>query len=214
MSGSLSRAILPLALLAGFPARAAVVDVSVSDTRGRPAGNAVVTLAPAEPSKPIGSHLPNEAVIDQRKETFVPLVTIVRREGRVVFTNNDTTIHQVYSFSPIKQFEFEIDRGQRSPPVVFEKAGVASIGCNIHDHMITYVYVADTPWAVLTDEKGHAELRDVPAGRYRATVWHPQLVAGRSAPSAVLDVDANANLALSIDLVGTRPARRLHMGSY
>ena len=84
-------------------------------------------------------------MIDQRNETFLPLVTIVRKGGQVIFTNNDTTMHQVYSFSPIKQFDFEIDEGRHSEPVVFDKPGVASIGCNIHDHMITYVYVADTP---------------------------------------------------------------------
>ena len=105
------------------------------------------------------SHLPDEAIIDQRDETFIPLVSLIRAAARVVFTNHDTTMHQVYSFSPIKQFAFEIDQGQRSQPVVFDKPGVSSIGCNIHDQMMTFVYVADSPWAAITDAKGHARHR-------------------------------------------------------
>ncbi|HLY07183.1 MAG TPA: hypothetical protein VKR31_15665, partial [Rhizomicrobium sp.] len=93
----------------------------------------------------------------------------------VVFTNNDTTMHQVYSFSPIKQFAFEIDEGQRSPPVVFDTAGIAAIGCNIHDSMITYVYVAVSPFAARTDAKGVISFVALPPGNYRGTAWHPQL---------------------------------------
>src|SRR5947199_5387554 len=166
--------ILLALLLAGKSALAATVDVQISDTGGRPAANAVVSLTAPSGTPQAEMRLPAEVIIDQRKETFIPLVSILRGGGRVIFTNNDTTMHQVYSFSPIKQFAFEVDEGHRSQPVVFDKPGVASIGCNIHDHMITYVYVAATPWAVLTDAKGHAAISGLPTGTYRAEVWHPE----------------------------------------
>lgn len=194
-------------------AAASPVHIQISDTAARPAVNAVVALtAQGAPESP--SHLPAEAVVDQRHETFLPLVTLVRKGGRVIFTNNDTTMHQVYSFSSIKQFAFEVDEGRRSEPVVFDKAGVASIGCNIHDHMITYVYVPDTPWAVLTDSKGHAQLADVPAGSYRVDVWHPQLIPGRPPPSATLAVTGPTKFVLSILLLAVSPAKHVHMGTY
>ncbi|HEX3653170.1 MAG TPA: hypothetical protein VHU18_10145 [Rhizomicrobium sp.] len=200
-------------LLAAFPARAASLDIQISDTGGRPAANAVVALTAQNGAAPI-SRLPVEAVIDQRHETFLPLVTIVRVGGHVIFTNNDTTMHQVYSFSPIKQFEFEMDEGHRSQPVVFDKPGVASIGCNIHDHMITYVYVADTPWAGLTDSKGHAQFADIPAGNYRVDVWHPQLIPGRPAPSTTLAINGPIKFAFSIPLLAVSPVKHTHMGTY
>ena len=201
-------------LLAGPVARAGTLEIDIADSRGGPAADAVVALIPLGNTGAAPSHLPTEAIIDQRKETFIPLVTVVRQGGHVIFTNHDTTMHQVYSFSPIRQFEFEIDQGHRSEPVVFDKSGVASIGCNIHDHMITYVYVASTPWAVLTDAKGHAEIADVPNGKYRAELWHSQLLPGRPAPSQVVDVNGTTKFALAVPLLAAASMKHMHMGTY
>ena len=201
-------------LFAGSPALAATVDVQISDSGGRPAANAVVSLTSRSATN-VESHLPVEVVIDQRKEMFIPLVSILRKGGRVVFTNNDTTMHQVYSFSPIKQFAFEIDQGHRSDPLVFDKPGVASIGCNIHDRMITYVYVAATPWAVITGINGHAMIDDVPPGNYRVEVWHPQLQPGRAIPNAPLNVDdGHTKFSLAVQLLPPRSQKHMHMGTY
>jgi plastocyanin len=191
---------------------AASVDIDITDTRGHPAADAVVSLVARSATAP-PSQLPTEGIIDQRNETFIPLVTLLRKGGRVVFTNHDSTMHQVYSFSPIKQFEFEMAEGHRSEPVVFDKPGVASIGCNIHDRMITYVFVADTPWAILTDSKGHARIPDIPLGSYRVDVWHPQLVPGRPSPSASLNVTEATRFALAIALLPP-PPKQMHMGTY
>ncbi len=91
-------------------------------------------------------------------------MTILPRAGRVVFANNDKTKHQVYSFSPIKQFEITLAQGERSPSFAFDKAGVAVLGCNIHDHMIAYVFVSDSPWTALTGPDGRTVIADVPPG--------------------------------------------------
>jgi plastocyanin len=212
MSRKLARVCCAAACLALTPARAATVDITITDADGRPAANAVVALtASGTPEPP--SRLPLEGLIDQRNETFLPLVTIVRKGGRVVFTNHDTTMHQVYSFSSIKQFAFEMDEGRRSEPVVFDKPGVASIGCNIHDHMITYVYVAESPWVAQTDAKGHAQIADVPAGNYRVDIWHPRLVPGHPPPSAALAVNGPSRFAQRIGLLAP-PPKRMHMGTY
>jgi plastocyanin len=214
MSRPLFHFVFLAVVLAATSAAASSLDVQISDLSGHPAANAVVALTPQGAVAEASSHLPAEAIIDQRKETFLPLVSIVRKGGRVIFTNNDTTMHQVYSFSPIKQFEFEVDEGHRSPPVVFDKPGVASIGCNIHDHMITYVYVAATPWAALTDAAGHVEIADLPNGSYRLDVWHPQLVPGRPAPSATVAVSSATKFALAVPLLSAGPQKHMHMGSY
>lgn len=197
--------------LSASGACAATVSVAVTDSHGSPAADAVVTLAPVDKAQ-IPSAVPQKNVIAQRDETFIPLVVIVRRGGNVVFTNNDTTKHQVYSFSPIKQFAFEIDQGQISAPVNFPEAGVAAIGCNIHDQMIAYVYVADAPFAALTDAKGLAQFKDVPAGSYRATIWHPRLAPGSPWPTTPLKVDGpQAALAFSISLLPPMGMKNMHM---
>ncbi len=197
-------------------ALAATVSIQISDSDGTPAAQAVVALEPHSQQTLLPSRLAQNAVVDQRNEMFIPLVTLIRQGGQVVFTNNDTTMHQVYSFSPIRQFEFEIDQGRKSQPVTFDKPGVAAIGCNIHDQMIAYVYVADTPYVAVTDAKGYATITDVPDGAWRVTVWHPRLPPGKTAPSASLAVaGAPASLSLAIPLAGTMPGKkRMHMGDY
>jgi plastocyanin len=206
MSRALPFGLCALVFCQGTSASAATVDVAVTGTDGRAAARAVVELFPEERAGVLPpSLLLREALIDQRDEMFIPLVTILRRGGRVQFRNSDSTMHQVYSFSEIKQFSLEIDRGRTSAPVVFDKPGVAAIGCNIHDHMVTFVYVAATPWATSADANGRAKLDGVPPGRYRVSVWDPQIVPGHHPQAAFLDVtDAGARLALAIPLLPVR----------
>ncbi|HXL98741.1 MAG TPA: hypothetical protein VN932_02350 [Rhizomicrobium sp.] len=216
MTQFLFRAAVAAGLLACAPAFAAPTSIEITATDGKPAANAVVEFTPSDGRPLAATQMPAEAIIDQRNETFLPLVSVVRKGGHVVFTNNDTTMHQVYSFSPIKQFEFEIDQGEHSKPVVFDQSGVAAIGCNIHDQMITYVYVAATPWVALTDVKGHAAL-DLPQGAYQASVWHPRLAPGHAPPSAALTVVGGpAKFTLAIPLLaGDMPGmKHMHMQSY
>lgn len=204
-----------LALAWAAPAFAGTVKIVVTDTSGKPAANAVVELVPQSHSD-AASHLPDEAIIDQRDETFIPLVSLIRQGGHVIFANHDTTMHQVYSFSEIKQFAFEIDQGERSKPVVFDKAGVSSIGCNIHDQMVTFVYVAAAPWAALTDAQGRATISDVPEGAYRAKIWHPQMMPGRAPRDAVLSVGAgDTSFASTLSLLpGELGKKPKHMQMY
>ncbi len=205
MSYRLFRRVAILGLVACPPVDAATVEVAVTNSDGMPAANAVVSLAPDSPSAAIPPHAPARSVIDQRHETFLPLVTVVRKGGEVIFTNNDTTMHQVYSFSPIRQFQFEIDEAQTSRPVLFDKAGVAAIGCNIHDNMVAYIFVADAPYAAVTNAAGRAEFRDIPRGAYRAAAWHPQMRIGRAPPPAQLTVGSET-VALALALPLTRTA--------
>src|SRR5438067_8268537 len=207
----------PLLLLGG-PAFASSADVAVVDKARHPLADAVVELSAAGPGTGSATRqLSTEAVIDQRHETFLPLVTVVRKGGHVIFTNSDSTMHQVYSFSPVRQFAFEIDEGQRSPPVVFDKPGVAAIGCNIHDRMITYVYVADSPLAEKTDRKGLSLFADLPPGQYRGTVWHPQLPQGaapRSFSFVVADSGARTTVDLPVNAAVASTRKTMHMQMY
>jgi len=197
------------ALVCSTAAGAATVHVTVTDTGGKPAANAVVTLVPESGAAPV-SHVPARSVIDQQHETFLPLVVLVRKGGEVVFTNNDVTMHQVYSFSPVKQFQFEIDKSQVSKPVVFDKPGVAAVGCNIHDNMVAYVFVADQPYAAITDAQGMAQIRDVPDGAFHAGAWHPRLRAGKAPAAAPLTVSGDTKLALTVPITAAPAMSRMH----
>lgn len=208
-------AALPLVLF--DTAAATTFTAEISDSDGRPVQNTVVTLLPAAkgavPSP--SSRLPSEKNIDQKSETFIPLVTIIPKGGHIVFANSDQTTHQVYSFSSIKQFEITLARGEKSPAMAFDNAGVAALGCNIHDHMIAYAFVAESPWTALSGADGRAVIGDVPPGNYEAQLWHPKFPPGRPAPSLRVSVSGETmRAALTIQLLSAPAPSRGHAGSY
>ena len=204
-----------MAACLAVPAAAGAVRIAVTDEAGKPVADAVVELiAPSGAAMP-QSQVPGEAEIDQRSRTFLPLVSLIRKGGHAVFLNNDTTMHQVYSFSDIKQFQFEIDQGERSRPVEFDRAGVAAIGCNIHDQMIAYVYVAASPFAAASDASGEVRFADVPQGTYKVALWHPRLPPGEGEqPRTIAVASAPAFARYALPLTAPAGMSHMHMGDY
>lgn len=58
-------------------------------------------------------------------------------------------------------------------PITFDKPGVIALGCNIHDWMLAYVLVLQTPYFTTTDSRGTWHVDGLPVGNYEARVWHP-----------------------------------------
>ena len=152
------------------PAAAAQLTVAVTNPQGNAIRDAVVWLESAA-SAPKSA--PKPAEIRQADQEFDPFVTVVGTGARVLFPNRDKVKHHVYSFSKALSFEIQLYSGTPSEPIVFDKAGVVVIGCNIHDWMLAYVVVLDSPWFAKSAADGRAQLANLPAGRYTLHVWHP-----------------------------------------
>lgn len=116
----------------------------------------------------------SQAEMVQRERQFQPFVLVVQTGTAVNFPNFDTVRHHVYSFSPVKTFDIKLYSGTPAEPVLFDKPGVASLGCNIHDRMSAHIVVVDTPLFGKTDARGQLRL-DLPAGEHRLRVWHASL---------------------------------------
>jgi plastocyanin len=110
----------------------------------------------------------------QREKRFAPTVVAIPVGGSVNFPNFDTVRHHVYSFSNTRKFEIKLYTGTPTSPVVFDKAGTATLGCNIHDTMLGYVHVVDTPYYGVTDTNGKVSI-DLPAGEHKARIWTPAM---------------------------------------
>jgi hypothetical protein len=124
----------------------------------------------------------------------------------VGFPNKDKVRHHVYSFSAAKKFELPLYGQQEERTVTFEKTGVVALGCNIHDVMIGYIYVADTPFAAKTDASGAVVLRGLPGGTGTLSVWHPDMKSNRAAIDKPLTAGETA-AAVSLSL---RPVSQRH----
>jgi hypothetical protein len=108
----------------------------------------------------------------------VPKVAIAALGARVTFPNRDIVQHSVYSFSKAKSFEIPIYAGDSPQTITLDKAGVVTLGCNIHDWMVGYIVIIDTPIAEVTNAKGNVTIADLAHGKYLVRVWHPQLKTG------------------------------------
>lgn len=148
------------------------LNVTVKDTKGSLVPNAVV-IAKRDGSKSERGN--NQAVIDQRNKQFVPYVTAVQVGTSIAFPNKDQIRHHVYSLSPAKKFELPLYAGSPAAPVLFDKEGFVTLGCNIHDWMIAYVAVVATPYFEVTGKEGRAALKDLPPGKYTVEAWQPLL---------------------------------------
>lgn len=193
-----------LAVVGALPTFAAGIVATVTDESGKPLAEAVVTVTPLDdvPVPPADLSRLSTATIIQRDEMFMPEVVVIHTGGAVTFYNKDTTRHHVYSFAPIKQFEFVQNPGDVSPPVRFNHPGIAAIGCNIHDNMIAYVDVTDAPWAGITDPNGQVTITGLPTGRFMAAVWHPRLRPHSPPPTKMVTLAAvNTTLAVSLPVV-------------
>ena len=167
-------AAVALTVVCAMAAPAAQLRVSVKDQHGRAVADAVVLATPDEPKSALRAKPPPDTV-DQVDKQFVPYVKPIYVGSRVRFPNSDHIRHQVYSFSPAKKFELPLYAGSDAPPIVFDKPGVVILGCNIHDWMIGYIYVSDTPFFAKTESHGAASIDDLPPGGYSVRIWHPSM---------------------------------------
>jgi plastocyanin len=196
--------LLPI-LLAATSALAVDIDVKVFDLQGKAVADAVVqahALA-GNPAPPPAARPSRTATIEQIDREFVPYVMPVRTGTTVNFPNRDPLMHHVYSFSSVKNFEIKLYSGELPRGIVFDKAGIVTLGCNIHDWMLGYIFVADTPWFAKTGASGAARIADLSPGEYELRLWHPDQRA--TAPAKPIKVDARTNTEwlLTID-VGVR----------
>ena len=175
---------------------AAELTVNVQDSAGKPLAN-VVVYAEADGAAALPK-LQKAAEIEQKGLKFLPLVTVIQTGSKISFPNNDKVRHHIYSFSPAKKFDQKLYSGVAASPQVFDKAGTVVLGCNIHDRMIAYVKVVDTPYFGKTDDKGVVQI-DVPVGKYKLTAWHYHM-ANSVAPELPLTMKEGSRAAFTLAL--------------
>ena len=187
---------------------AETLSVLVLDQNGKPVPDAVVVAVPNSSVHP--QLKPKEEIVDQVDKEFVPYVKAILVGSTVRFPNKDNIRHHVYSFSAAKSFELPLYAGTTAAPVLFDKPGVVVLGCNIHDWMLGYIYVSESPYFAKTGDDGHATQSDLPREEFLVRVWHPDMTS--SEESTVRKVDGgqagNPSLEWRLDLKPVIRVRR------
>jgi plastocyanin len=111
--------------------------------------------------------------VTQKDLTFIPSLLPVRVGTKVEFPNLDDTYHSIFSYSPAKRFDLGRYRPEERPiPMqVFDKPGLVTLRCDIHEHMRGLILVLNTSHFVITDTDGHFRLGELPAGHYTLKAW-------------------------------------------
>jgi plastocyanin len=181
-------------------AAALTLQVDVAGKTGAPLADAVVYAMPVNAKVQLK---PQPLVnIVQINKTFVPKMTIVQTGTDISFPNKDSIGHDVYSFSPAKTFELKLYSGVPAKPILFDKSGLVTIGCNIHDQMIAYVMVVDTPYFAKTDAQGVAHLEGLLPGDYDVKAWHYSLADGAPPIMRRISVQSDQNVKIPLNTVG------------
>lgn len=193
---------LGAALLAFLQAAAAAAELSVEVTsNGQAVEDAIVLLR--QPG--LSATRNTSAIMDQKNHQFAPFVLPVASGTAVSFPNSDNIRHHVYSFSPAKRFELRLYTGTPSDPVIFDENGIVTLGCNIHDWMLGFIYVTDAPRFGVTDGEGRIDFSGLKDAPLEIDVWHPRM--GEATPPVTVSVVPQPE-SVKIELALGPPLRR------
>ncbi len=192
----MTRTCLLLTLGLCFSSLAATLEVTVTNTQQQPLPYTVVELVHPEY---LAAPPAEAAKVVQQQLNFQPFVSVVQQGTRVEFPNLDKTRHHVYSFSKAKTFELRLYAGKPEAPVMFDQAGVVTLGCNIHDNMLAYIYVSASRYVALTDADGKASFSELPATTYQLQLWSPWQT--QPLPAAQGSINAGQkNITIELDI--------------
>jgi len=133
--------------------------------------------------------------VTQKDLTFIPALLPVRVGTKVEFPSLDDTYHNIFSYSPAKRFDLGRYRPDERPvpSQIFDKPGLVTLRCDIHEHMRGLILVLDTPYFVMTDTAGHFRLSGLPPGHYTLKAWID------SRTTREMPVDLNNGQTLHVD---------------
>ena len=157
----------------------------------------VVMLTGVEKGKPFKFQSPE---IEARDCRFLPFVNVVRDNGQVSVVNMDPVMHDIQAYEtselgPRVLFNVPLPMNSHHPKTAGTDAEyhkhipghpmtqeihmtkgrrIFVMQCGFHAYMETWGMAVDNPYYVLTDEKGRFTIGDIPPGKYKLVVWHPQ----------------------------------------
>ncbi len=168
---------LPSIVLAAEPAGVGIVKGMITFD-GKPTADAVVSvegLSSAQIKAQVATMKPQKKAMDQKDLKFHPTVVAIMVGDTVDFPNYDKTWHNVYSKDGANDFDLGLYPPGKTRSKKFDKAGVSRILCNVHPSMEAFVVVKAHPFFSSTDSRGLYEIKNVPLGRLRVQIWHPNL---------------------------------------
>lgn len=116
---------------------------------------------------------PAAPVLDQKGCRYQPHVQIIAKNASLQVKNSDPILHNIHSYQEGRTI---LNIAEPKQGMVVEKkmskSGGESLKCDIHNFMRGGLFVAENPYAAVTDADGKYELKDVPPGTYQIATFH------------------------------------------
>lgn len=169
------------------------LHVTILSYQKAPVEEVIVNASPVNPAKATVSIKNKIHQMVQKNRVFSPSILAIQVGEQVRFPNQDSIKHHVYSFSKPKVFQLKLYKDHSPEPIEFDKPGIVSIGCNIHDWMIGHIYIADSPYFNKTDAKGTTEIQ-LPNGVYKIQFWHPIISVNDQKQTKIIDIQNDTKI--------------------
>ena len=179
-------------------AEANKLTVNVNNPDGSIVDTVIVYATPvgfAAPERP-----PRSVEVTQKEWAFTPFMSVAQRNDNVSFTNQDNFTHHIYSLTGSSRFSFKLKAGEETQFAVdnVQPEEEIAMGCNIHDWMSGFMLVVDTPYFDKTNQQGQTAFDLEQGGRYKVTVWHPQLNTKDHKFNKTINISGNQQLTLTL----------------
>lgn len=135
--------------------------------------NVVVSIAVKDaklklPEKPI--------VLDQIACVFEPHVILLPVGSTVEYLNSDSISHNVRTLARKHEaINKTLAPGGKESQLLDQGADKIEIKCDLHPWMNAWLFVADTPYATVTDAEGKFQIEGLPPGEHKLVLWHERL---------------------------------------
>ncbi|HYU68019.1 MAG TPA: hypothetical protein VEL09_01675 [Burkholderiales bacterium] len=105
-------------------------------------------------------------VLDQEHCKFEPPVQVIRA-GNIDIVSSDPVLHNTHGFYGRRTaFNLALPNKGTRIPVELTRSGMVRVECDAHGWMLAHIYVADSPYYVLTGKDGSFSIKDIPPGQY------------------------------------------------
>jgi plastocyanin len=145
----------------------------------------------------------------QRDRKFVPDLLAITAGETVVFPNDDSFLHNVFSQSPASKFDLGSYKRGDSKEKPFPDPGVIDVYCNIHPDMAATILVLPNRAHVRTAANGAFAIDNVPVGQWTVFAYTRRAL---KPVSAKISVQAGEDT--SIDLSLQRGGESEHLNKY
>jgi len=177
----------------------AVLAGATKKSKSADASNVVIWLTPTDgsPAPQPNRDAPKPRLV-QRNKSFEPHILVVPVGAMVAFPNRDPFFHNVFSLFEGKRFDLGLYEAGSTRDVLFDKAGISYIFCNIHAEMSAVVIALATPYYGVSDKRGQIVVPDVPDGRYMLHTWYeagaPETLNAMAREVTISDSNSNIGL--------------------